>query len=383
MDVANKSPKQLLMFFSFFNFRAYLNIRRIIMIDIKNQYRLYKSANKKEVYKNNYIFWSDDLRRWVCTNPDLIKHILLLPHCLAINHKIKKIEDRFDINLSHVDQLTHYLPVTQNDEFHKELRKKLALIMTKNSSAAIKFFQTEIDKKFNSLFCLEHSKEFDLYLDILKPIINKMAQILAGIKLEHVLEIDMLSTIFDETLSIERRIELNKCIGDIFLILHKESNDEEDDYSRIALLALGKDSLLSTISESLISTLTKNTSKLLSEINWPSEMPASGVPVIERIASLDFEIHNIQIKKDERLRLYLDSAGFTGETCPHYASLYFGAGVHSCLGISVAKKAWSITIDTLKKIDKNITITDLSPRKYDNVFNLYDKIEVIIDDRKK
>jgi hypothetical protein len=351
------------------------------MSDIKYQYGLYKSSKKKDIYNSNiHLYWSNQLKRWICTNPRIIQEILLHPHCHVVSHEVSKIEDRFNIDLEHVKKLTTFLPVTQDDLAHKELRKKMALIIQKNSPDAVNFISREVDKKINLLFYSKNKNRFDLHLDFIMPICNKFAQIVAGVNIDHELDIESLSTIFDETLSVDARKHLNQSIENILLRLHLESKNEDDNYLKIALMALGKDSLISSLSESIISTLLKNPNKLLSEIDWARDIPASGVPVIERVASEDFVIDNVQIKAGHRFRLYIDASGYVQESCPHHSAMYFGAGPHTCLGMSLAKKVWLLLVAAFQKIDKNISILKLKPKAYDNVFRLYENIEVMINE---
>jgi hypothetical protein len=175
------------------------------------------------------------------------------------------------------------------------------------------------------------------------------------------------------------KLQVNLSIGNIVEEV-KQRLDKEDCYFRIALFALGNDSMLSTMSESTIAMIIKNPDVALSSFNWDIQIPATGIPVIERVANVDLELDGFQIKMGQRVRLYLDAAGYIQTDYPSYSSMYFGSGSHLCLGMSIGNQVWSLVTHYFKKSHKKIKITKLSYRKNDNVFNIYDEFKVRLYD---
>lgn len=348
------------------------------MTALPDLYKLYKLSDKAHIYKSfSHPTWSQPLRRWISTHPKVIKDILNSSSFGVVNHEIKKIENKFDINLDHLSRLVEFLPVTKDSVEHKVLRKEFAITIQKNFEKSLAFFESEFYHLTHHLF--KSKNEIDLCKDLLLPTILKTNQIISEIENINSDELVSLSTIFDETLNIEARIKLNLSLEKIINLL-KIDYDLNACYFRMALFALGNDSALSTISESLICMFLKHPNQTLSSMKWPSEIPATGVPVIERVCLSDIVIAGVNIKKGQRARLYLDAAGYEGETCPHYASLYFGSGAHLCLGMPLASKMWEIVIQTLSKISKKVKMLEVKPRKNDNVFNVYEAIRIKIDD---
>ena len=347
------------------------------MQKIINHYKLYKNKDKEFIYKGTEtLVYANQLKRWISTHPDTIKRILCDERFSVIDYKFEKITTRFDIAMDEVIKICPYIPLSFDGPQHLELRKKIALLIAQQSESALLYFESQIEEQLNLL--LKDNITFDIQSDLLKPLVQDTIVRLANCKNPKHINIDSLASIFDETASIPLRKSLNDMIYQCKINLEK--NDEDDIYFKVAFISLGIDSSLGTLSESLLSVLIKNKDIKLSEIDWPHQIPATGVPVIERIANTDLEINGIQITKGDRVRLYLDAAGYQNETPPHYASLYFGSGNHACLGASISKKFWMIFIKHLSKFHKYMTIEDIVPRVHDNVFNTYNSIKVKIYD---
>lgn len=341
---------------------------------VNSDYIIHRRSDKCLLYVDyKKIWWSDQLSRWICVSPELIEKILKSSEFVVMHHAHQKIAERFNIDVSHLSKVSHYLPVTHDGPLHQALRKKFALMIAENSVDALNFFEKEFSDQIFRVMRLGGA--FDLAQDILKPIVQKTSLILAGVEGIDNKKIDRLSTLFDETLRLPDRIDLNATIGRIADDLQYTMNEEEC-YFRIALFALGNDSLLSTICESMILMFIKNPDKPLSSFDWDSQIPATGVPVVERMANMDSEIGGYQIKKGQRVRLYLDAGGYVGTPYPSYSSIYFGAGAHACLGIPIGKKIWTTIVSRLAVISKKIEVTKLTYRENDNVFNIYDEIKV-------
>ena len=348
------------------------------MSALPDLYKLYKLPHKGELYPSfPSPIWSSPLTRWVSTNPRIIKEILNSPSFSVIKHEINKVEDKFHINLSHLVKLVKFLPVAQEGPEHKELRKKIALTIQKNSAKSIEFFESEFNHQFTHL--LNSKSEIDLCQDLLLPVIQKTNQMISGAEKLNTKELNKISTVFDETLNLDKRIELNHSLEQIIQVLNDDF-ELEDCYFRIALFALGNDSALSTLSESMIHVFMKNPDQTLSSINWNEQIPVTGVPVIERVCLTDVDIDGTFFKKNQRVRLYLDAAGYQGDGCPHHSPLYFGSGSHLCLGMPIATKMWTVIISACSKVHKKIEVLEIKPRKNDNVFNVYEAIKIKIYD---
>ncbi len=344
-----------------------------------SDYYIHKLVDKSQIYTNERkLWWSSELKRWMCTSPELIKIILDDPDFRVLSYSVEKITEGLSLNLDHVTRLLKCIPLAQEGELHKALRKRHAAAIAAKSEEALDDFKKMFESKLAELIAKKH-QPIDLFSDLLRPCIHQFFSTLAEINYSQLAGSDSMSQIFDETLSLSKRIAINKKIGDIVKYLSEDLSEDEK-YFRVSIAALGTDSLLGTLSGSLVSVLTRHPDDALSKIVWDDEIPATGVPVIERMLCKEKEINGIAMLAGQRVRLYLDAAGYAHSEVPFYSRLYFGSGAHLCLGMPVGRKIWKLMKSILEKIDKKMKIHEVGYRNNDNVFNIYDKIRVTIHD---
>jgi hypothetical protein len=94
----------------------------------------------------------------------------------------------------------------------------------------------------------------------------------------------------------------------------------------------------------------------------------------------DNVIDGVNILSGQKVRLYLDAAGYQQSESPTYAQIYFGAGAHTCLGMPIGKKIWDVVKSRFEKVHKKLIINTMEYRTPDNVFNIYESIKVDIYD---
>lgn len=344
------------------------------MDDIDNIAMLHRSKNKASAYQDGEGFWwSEKNKKWICFNSEVTKLILNDSDFKVVSHELVKITERFSLDLDHVINMVKFLPVTLDDEAHKVIRKRHALLIAENTEIALSNFEIGFQSKLN--FLLAKRNSFDWIQDLIKPLIHQTIIQLAAIELDDTHPIEWLSTVFDETQSLKNRGYLNKAVGQIFNQLRTNMPPDEA-YFKIALLALGNDSIISTIGETTLNILSKNHAKRLSEIEWNTDFIATGVPVIERVAVKDKLVTGLTVRKNQRVRIFLDAAGYQAVSCPHFSKLYFGSGPHLCLGMAISKKIWTIIIRELSKVERYLCVLDFAYKENDQVFNLLDKLKV-------
>ena len=69
---------------------------------------------------------------------------------------------------------------------------------------------------------------------------------------------------------------------------------------------LGYDSIVGSLGGSILHVLEQAPGERLCDISYPETMPRTGVPYVERFASIDCRLGDADIKKGDRIRLYLD-----------------------------------------------------------------------------
>lgn len=340
-----------------------------------SDYQLHQRADKAQLYQPGKLWWSDEIKRWMCTDAETMRRILLDPAFHVMSYSQEKIAQRLGIPLDHVTRMVGYFPLALDGEAHKHLRKRHAAAIAQATDAALQAFSQTLADRLQH--CLDAQQPVDLAQQALRPAVCAFIAALAGIDAPHLAHGDSLSQVLDETLSIPTRRRMDQTIAELAANLPGGMADEEK-YFRIAMVALGTDSLLGTLTESLHQLLTRHAGMRLSAMPWPEAPPATGVPVIERMATERRDFLGARIAPDQRVRLYLDAAGYGAGAPPAFQPLYFGAGRHVCLGMAVAKQVWKILTTQLARVERTCDMLRAAYREHDNVFNLYKTLEVSI-----
>lgn len=337
-------------------------------------YTITKSSSKADIYRSRDFFWVDEYKKWICFDPDINKMILNDSRFCVIKYDISNVENRFGYDLDALKKTIKNLPVAKDGDDHKTLRKAFAIQIKSKYDESLNCFNSNLQELIQAIL-LKDTELTDLQ-EHLEVIIWKTICCLSGLEKYSIAKASGLSQIFDETLPLTNRVKLNDLIEELATEIGKYIDNDDEVYFKVALMALGNDSLLSTLQESILLILLKNEGRYLDEMNWDIQIPASGVPVVERFASEDIKINQHIITKGQRVRLYLDSSGYSDLDGPKYSSLYFGSGSHLCLGMPIGIKIWECLRDELKKIHRKATVLRFNYRENDNVFNLLGTFQV-------
>lgn len=340
---------------------------------MSSDYLLHKHINKHSIYSgNSNLWWSEELNRWMCSNPTIAKSILSNTNFTVHDYKIDSLLNKFDCELHHIARIAEFLPIAHDGERHTQLRKLFAVEMFKQSDKVLSIFSNDLE---NNMKLFYSHDQLDLVTDILRaPLRNALLRLCNIEGLNPSLDFDSISQLLDETLSLNKRVQINRIINEIISIFPDSMGDDEK-YLRISMLALGTDALIGTITESIF-TILSNNNTACSEINWNIDIPSTGVPVIERNCVKDCIIGDNKILSGQRIRIYLDAAGYNIDSGPSYSSLYFSAGPHTCLGMPIGKKIWHIVTRQFALLNKKIIIQNQKYRTPDCVFNIYENILV-------
>ncbi len=344
-----------------------------------SDYAIHRLSDKHRYYADERkLWWSKELGRWMCVDPMLIKSILADDDFRVMSYSVDKITERLGIDLDHVKQLLRYFPLAQEGEAHKSIRKRHAMAIAEKSDQALQDFRISFEQKLAEL-ASGSERTVDLLDGLLKPALQQFFATLSGIEKTYLNGSDSISQILDETLGLSKRVAINEKIQSLLESLPPEMSLDEK-YFRISIVALGTDSMLGTLSQSLVTVLKRYPAGSPAEMHWDEELPATGVPVIERWLSADKTIGATSMQAGQRIRLYLDAAGYDHAEAPAYSALYFGSGSHLCLGMPVGRKLWKLITALFQTFNKKLTMIEANYREHDNVFNLYDTIKVKINE---
>lgn len=290
-------------------------------------------------------------------NPELIQFILNSENFRVHEYKIERLETRFGIFLPHTINMIAQNPLALNGEGHKTNRKKLAIEIQQNSKKTLIAFEQDLIKHINSFG--GKGQTGDLIAEVLKPSILKAMLNMSGISgVDVSKDFEILSEIFDVTATIERRLAIETKIKAIYDKL-PDAMAEDEKYLKIATLALGTESLLSTLALSVAAIFERHVGSSLKEMAWGDKITTTAVPIIERVAKSDLSIGGVDLAEGEAVRLFLEATGFDESGGAQYSQLFFGSGQHMCLGTFVGNEMWKIIGNVFSRVDKRIQIREL------------------------
>ena len=331
-----------------------------------DRFKIYASSNG--------IDWSDELEAWMIFDPGLILSVLQSEDFKVSmsSEEIAALGQKLKVDLSAIEQVTDHMPVAHEGHVHSCLRKSMALLIGKNSDAALHSFRAYLSNRAETIFATEGNA--DLFRHLLAPGVAILMSALCELDLAPMNEELAPSQILDRLLSANRRKLINNKIAKI-MDAGRDKHPGENIALRTAMAVLGSDTLLATLSENLIYALERNPDSLLSEICWEVNFILTGAPYIERTAIKNVLLQDARILPGQRLRLYLDVFGMSN-AIP--GDSYFGVGKHACLGRSISLKVWNILTTSLSRYKKRVELREVIYRKPDYMFRFPSSIKVCI-----
>lgn len=340
----------------------------------KSIFEIHKDKNKQYFYKENAekISWSKDLDAWVCSDPEKIKSILHDKDFIVTSYEVDSFNTKLGLDFKNTKIVIGYFPLANEGEAHLKLKKQVMTQVARNFDLCLNIFSSQLEERIETIFTSRET--LDLIQDILVPTVNNSLLALFDIKLNSSYKKDMgFSQVLDKFVSIKRRIEIENDLTE-FLASMEGHISLDQKYYNVAQFIIGYDGFLSSLSNAIYYTLSNNQEKKLSEILWQESMPVTGIPYLVRIASKDKLFDGEKIVKGQVMRLYLDSAAFHNSDAPHFSELFFGYGIHKCVGTQISKRMWEIFIKKIITIDKKFIIKSADYRKDDYVFLKYQNI---------
>ncbi|APB98210.1 cytochrome P450 [Polynucleobacter asymbioticus] len=339
---------------------------------------IHKSKNKSAIYcEEPKLRWSSELDRWLCFDPTLIKEVLKSDD-FQVNDYFRTQEiltNHLGLNVEHTSRLLSQFPFCHDGKFHKELKKIYAKKLNEHHETALLQFEASLKELITLKF--KPGTTLDLVEEIIAPAIVSAASIFSGIQSHFEGNSASIAQLLDETISVSRRMKINKKIED-FIIKFPKNTSEEIAFTRVGLAVTGLDSLVGALSESIVSLLNRDPNLKLSQIQWDENLPATSIPFIERTLTKDTILQGEQLKIGQTIRVYLDAGGYSKQN-PTYSDLYFGAGTHTCIGKSFSKELWTVFTKCLSKVDLRLQIIKSARRDHDYFFNGYYLLMVTVN----
>lgn len=332
---------------------------------IDSDFLLHHAHEKKiSVYATSPGIWfSNEIKRWMIVDPSLIETVMRSRDFSVSSYQVGDLGKRFGVSFENLDKIADRLPLAYEGERHKILRATFAKLISAQTPASIDAFRSAFQSNLDR--CIAKA-EFCLIEDLMRPSLRAALIALSRIELAADLAIEEIPQMFDDAISVRRRKAINDTIGQIFTA---STLDEEQTYLSTALIAVIANTLLGSLSRSLIAHLEHAHGTQLSDIDWQKDFSHTALSLIEKRALSDVEIASQHIKKGDRLRLFFDAAGYVGHgSDPRYADLYFAVGPHRCIGMSLSRQFWTLMVDTLKSASARFNVQNVTYRTGDYVF---------------
>lgn len=306
------------------------------------------------------IVYDRSTKRWIVTSAkevvDLLKDPRLL--CPSIAAGLARLEQRFGVALPNLIYAAGYIPLLNEGAPHLELRRHLSRYLAgrREQMAAA---ATGLVGRYFSL--LERQGEVELVDEVLRPLVTELFSAL--FRTNGTLPFTPLVTtqIFDHWSSLSKLLAAEAAIGEqrrAFADLLGQEIPQDQAGPYLALVILGRDSLLSTLGDSLATVVSGNPDRRLDEIGYPAQPAATGVAIAERTVSESFDYAGTAFREGDWVRLYfhalMDGHGDAGH------NLMFGVGAHACLGRHLSLDLWQVIIRKLASIGRRAEIVEFA-----------------------
>ncbi len=285
-----------------------------------------------------------------------------------------KLSRGLGVDLIETEKLFDNVPLALEGSNHATVRRKMAIDIRQHSNLSLQKFKDFSRENITTSFALKNT--FNIVSEVFSPCVLRLMADLSQVCLPPYSSEASPSQLFDKTLSVNRRKMVNEKIK---AIRENAKIDLPDDSAemRAAMAVIGTDSLLASITGSFVYEIERNARRRMSEIVWSQKIPITAVPYVERVAKRSIRLCDAHIKKDQRVRLYLDSFESGGDDGYDH---YFGSGRHVCLGKAISQQVWRELTTALSATGKRAAIKAVSYRSSDYVFNFPNIVEVAVTD---
>ena len=345
-----------------------------------SDFLLQKSPERGSLYHRPPGIWfSDELKRWMVTSPDLIRQVMYDDAFAVPNYDVSPVVERLGIDLGHLNEIRKSFPLAVEGEEHRVLRERFARHIARHTAAALDALSRELAASEAALLAKPAGEGFCLYAEVLRPALQKAICTLAGAGFLEGVPIESTPPLFDDAISPSRRRKINLIFRDLLEKL-PPGWDRDQKHLCAAVIALGANTLLGSVSLSILERWRGTPEKPLSEIDWGSDLIRTALALVEKRAVRATMLGPVEISPGARLRLFIESDGVLPQDHYRYSDLFFAVGSHKCVGMSFSKQAWARFARFLSAIPRRMSVLEVRERSGDYVFNFPETIRVHFDD---
>lgn len=326
-------------------------------------------------HRSEKLFWSEDLKAWVVTNQGYVGQILRSRSFNVVEQKknVENYASELGLDLSKLASVLDFVPLVHNDQLHSDVRRKAAVRIQERSAKAIEAFQAAASGLLDK--ALTPNSSFDICKLVFNPLTVKMISALSDIPEERVgasfpAPVSALQ-VFGLRQPISRR-RLEQMNAHVVNVGGCQRHAGESEQMSVAAAVIGSEPLHGSLVLSFVNEVLKNPGKPLSKIDFPEHLPRSDLPFVERVATEDCMIDDLQVNKGSKWVLYLGT--FESER----RETFFGGGRHLCLGKPLSERAWKVLTSELQRHDRIIDVLEVSFRDFDFVLSFPSQVQVSV-----
>jgi hypothetical protein len=297
------------------------------------------------------IFFSDELRQWIVFEPKLVVELLrderlVVPNVLKA---LDKLENRYKRTYSNLRFAAHCIPLLLEGQIHREVRRGLTDLVTDGrvrTTAALPGLMSRYVQP------MEKQTSAEWIETTFAPLANAIFCHMCNCPTDLPFPRLVLTRLFDRFVSLAAINAAEEQIGHLRAELEAKAPDLHS-AQIVALMIIGRDSLVGTLASSLYSIVEKNLHRRFTEIPFPDFPPETGVAIAERTAVSDIKVGSLTISAGASVRMFFQPMS-SADSLVSRLNL-FGAGVHSCIGRPISLDVWRALISTLSQFKCRVT----------------------------
>jgi cytochrome P450 len=286
---------------------------------------------------------------WIVLDPAHVSELiadrrLLLPD---VDAAITAVEERYGIRLDQMRAFARDIPLLIDGRHHQKIRGAMARFLSSRRRPAQESNAGIVRAIVDGLSA---GGRVEVFQALFRPAITEFFTGMMGVRVEF--EPLTLTRVFDRHLTLRQLQEIEDGLGPLRATLEPISNAEYPVTVMMALVVLGRDSLLGSISDSAIALFEAHLNRRLDDPAVPAPRLNGAVAIAERVADEPVSIAGIEIGKGERVRMFYQGYNLLdGDTARMGA---FGAGAHSCLGRPHSLDFWNALAAGLKSVPRTV-----------------------------
>ena len=311
--------------------------------------------------------WSDVQKKWICYDNNLTDIVLRSPDFQVLNYNLEDFKKRFSVALPLTEGVLKILPLAHEGQKHQELREKMKIEIERNSQKGIDIFKSDFKMKLNNV---DYSLQTFDFAKILINSILKSNLALANINLNNNFDYSDFTLILDDSQSVNQRKKREQKIKEFL-----DEIDAEAKLSKIALMIVGVNALISSILNSIINILQNNNLEYLKNKKF---FHTTGVKSLQRVCISNTQIGNFLVKKGEIIKLMSVPYDDLKLTELQINKKFFVSETsHACQGMAFSLHVWKELVKMLDEKFSELHIASFKFRNNDGIFAFPTELNLI------